>query len=654
MADSTVSNRKNGLTWLIRELDACVGAIDACKIRTLLAEANLDMAEVLPHIEERAEGYARSCVVRRENLEVLVLTWRPNQGSVAHDHSGSLCGLKVVQGRLVERLYEAGPDGQVRETIVSRHGVGGIRVDPGIVVHSLANDSLDEVLITVHIYSPPLSEIRRYAIADSPPPKLLTRSRTAGTKVIAIVGGGFTGLMTFANILRFGSQSDTPLHIILIDRQPAVGEGIAYRTVDGRHLLNVPANRMSAWADKPDDFVLYAQKRNPETCPGDFLPRKMYGAYLRETMLKAAESAAGNLSATMHHDEVSRLARSSSQGWTIETTGGRSIQADLVVIAVGHRPPKDPFASAWEGPRGRFIADPWASLVLSQIGPGEPVLLLGSGLTAVDVILTLSRPDRTVPLIAISRRGLMPMTHLTGQPPPVNVSGLIAGWLSADHELTVREITAELRSVIASSQASGIDWRQVLDAIRPSIPMLWARLAPQQRSRFIRHLRAFWEVHRHRMAPAIGEKISGLRAAGILEVAAGTLVSAKVSEDEIDVIYSPRGKSLAQVLRVSWIINCTGPGAHNRQETHPFLRPLLDAGILANDELCLGLLTDELGRALSESGNPHEDVFVAGTLRKPNLWESTAVPELRAQAQIVAREALNTFAKIRKQNNPVD
>ena len=634
----------DGLLGLIEELDACETAIDECKVYALLAKMGLDMADVSPYVEPRAESYSRRCVIRRENFEVLVLTWTPNQRSVAHDHAGSLCGLKVMQGILTERLFEKGPDGRVREMMMSRHGAGSITVDPGILIHSLANESPDEVLVTVHVYSPPLPEVRRYASADSRPPKIFTRAPEAGAKVIAIVGGGFTGLMTLANLLRFGSKLETPLHIVLIDRQPAAGEGSAYRTVDGRHLLNVPANRMSAWPDIPDDFFLFAQKRNPLARPSDFLPRKMYGEYVRETMLKVAELADENLCAIVLQDEVCRLARSGASGWTIETTRGQFIQADLAIIAVGHRPPKDPFASEWEGPRGRFVADPWASLVLSQIGPNEPVLLIGSGLTSVDVILTLSRPGRSAPLLAISRRGLMPMTHLRDGNAPIDASALIHEWLAADHELTTRKLVTKLLSFV-SSQPPGIEWQQVIDAIRPAIPGLWKRLAPHERSRFLRHVRGFWEIHRHRMAPAIADKIFSLREDGGLDVAAGTLLSARADADGIDVMYSPRGLSSTKTVRVSWVVNCTGPGAHNRHETHAFLRPLLDAGALVNDEHCLGLLTDPLGRAICASGDTYNDLFVAGTLRKPTLWESTAVPELRAQSQTVAREALDEIAR---------
>jgi uncharacterized NAD(P)/FAD-binding protein YdhS len=127
--------------------------------------------------------------------------------------------------------------------------------------------------VTVHIYSPPLPEIRRYAVADDPPAKLFLRTPPPDARVVAILGGGFTGTMTLANLLRFGGQSGFPLHIVLIDRQPAIGEGVAYRTNDGRHLLNVSADRMSAWPDRPDDFLAFARGLDPAANPGDFLPK---------------------------------------------------------------------------------------------------------------------------------------------------------------------------------------------------------------------------------------------------------------------------------------------------------------------------------------------------------------------------------------------
>lgn len=259
---TVVSCQKQGLPWLVAELDRRPGKLDKATISRLLTEANLTINDVAPFVEQRTTSYARRCVARRDNYELLVLTWLPSQGSVAHDHSGCLCGLKVVQGCLTEQLFQQGPDGQVRRISDSQLQVGGITVDPGVVIHSLTNDaSSPQALVTVHIYAPPLPEVRRYAVTSEPPAKVFVRAAAANAQTVAIVGGGFTGTMCLANLLRLEKESRLPMHIVLIDRLPAIGEGVAYRTNDGRHLLNVPAGRMSAWADRPDDFLQFMHRR---------------------------------------------------------------------------------------------------------------------------------------------------------------------------------------------------------------------------------------------------------------------------------------------------------------------------------------------------------------------------------------------------------
>jgi uncharacterized NAD(P)/FAD-binding protein YdhS/predicted metal-dependent enzyme (double-stranded beta helix superfamily) len=612
-------------------------------VRRLLGEAQLDPSEVAGYVEHRPDTYARRCVVRREHFEVLVLTWSPTQGSVAHDHSGSLCGLKIVQGSMIEQLFEKGPDGRVRKTDSTQLSAGEITIDPGVCVHSLGNASPSETLVTVHVYSPPLPEIRRYAVTHEEPPKLFVRQAAPDARVIAIIGGGFTGLMTLANLLRFGNGSATPLHLVFIDRQTAIGEGVAYRTTDARHLLNVPAGRMSAWPDIPNDFLEFARSKDPSANPTDFLQRRMYGQYVRQRMIEHARVAGEHLSAEVVRDEVTWLGQTSS-GWTVETHGGRAIHADVAILAVGHRPPKDPLSSAWTGPRTRFIADPWAALVLSQIGPDEPVLLIGSGLTAVDVILTLNRPDRVAPLIAVSRHGFMPLDHLREPRPAADLSPMVKDWLDPATPLTTRRMLASLRKQIEAESAQGIAFQQIIDALRPEIACLWNRLGLKERARFLRHVRPFWEVHRHRMAPAVADTVARMRREGLLEVKAGSLVSARADADAIDVEFRCRGAANPSNARVSWVVNCTGPGAHNLHSTHPFVRPLLCDGSLCTDEFELGLLTDDAGRAIKESGSTHWNLLIAGTLRKATLWESTAVPELRQQAQTVARTAIEALA----------
>jgi uncharacterized NAD(P)/FAD-binding protein YdhS len=631
--------------WLITELDKCDGPLPEQTIRRLLTETRLTVQDVRPYIEERSASYARRCVVRRDHYELLVLTWLPSQGSVAHDHSGCLCGLKVLQGNLTEQLFEQGPDGQVRRTKASHLGVGNITVDPGVVIHALTNEvTSPQVLVTVHIYSPPLPEVRRYAVTDNPPARVFLRRPPPNARVIAIVGGGFTGAMTLANLLCLGDQLESPLHIVLIDRQPAIGDGVAYLSNDSRHLLNVPASHMSAWPDRPEDFLAFARELDTSVRAGDFLPRRVYGQYVRRRLLELANKAGDLLSIEILKDEVTRLIPCESSSWNIETALGRSIRADLAVLTVGHRPPGDPFGRQWTGPRNRFVADPWAALVLSQIGPDEPVLLLGSGLTAVDAMLTLDRKDRTAPIAVVSRRGLMPLPHLRQPKPPADLSTLLSDWLDPARALTIRKLLSSIGNHVATAEAEGVDWRQVVDGLRPVISQLWDRLDSTQRGRFLRHLRPFWEVHRHRMAPEVWETIERLRQRKILEITAGGAVCAVADADGVNVTLSRRGNSGNRTMRVSWVINCTGPGAHNRHSTHPVIRPLFESGVLCHDEFDLGLLTDSQGRPIDAAGKVLSSLLVAGTLRKSTLWESTAVPELRQQAQMVARTAIAALA----------
>ncbi len=630
------------LAWLVGELDRCRGALDVRTVRDLLSELNLGPLDIANYVEEQKDSYCRRCVIRRENYELLVLTWSASQGSVPHDHSGSICGLKVVKGSLTEQFFEETVDGHVRKTSSTRLGPGQITIDPGVVVHALSNSGKPgEVLVTVHIYSPPLPEVRRYAVAEGVPAKSFSRLQTSGDRVIAVIGGGFTGVMTLANLLRLGNRVEFPLRVILLDRQPAIGEGVAYRTTDTRHLLNVPAGQMSAWLDRPGDFVAFARLTDPTVDPSDFLPRKIYGQYVRETVLRLADAAREHMSVAVMHDEVRCLIPSPLSGWDIQTAGGRTVHADLTVLAVGHQPPDDPFPESWTGPRHRLVADPWAALVLTQIRPDEPVLLIGCGLTTVDVIFTLTKQERSARLIALSRRGLMPKAHPLEPPPPGDLPESFARWLDPATPLSIRWLVSTFRHHVASVRQAGVEWQQVIDCLRPYIPRVWQRLSIGERSRFLRHVRPFWEVHRHRMAPAVAAAIDCLKKDQTLEVVAGTLISANADQDGIDVTFSCRGSSTSRSVRVSWVVNCTGPGVHKRDSTYQFLQPLLEAGTISNDELGLGLITDEAGRAVTIDGHKLPTLLVAGILRKATLWESSAVPELVQQAQEVAQTALS-------------
>ena len=230
---------------------------------------------------------------------------------------------------------------------------------------------------------------------------------------VAIVGSGFSGTMVATHLAKLAREGDRPLHVVLFDGQAALGEGAAYRTSETQHVLNVPTSNMSAWPDSPSDFLEWARAKDPRVAPYSFLPRRTYGEYLRSTFLAQAAQAGERTSIEVRREEVSTIERRSG-GWRVRAGDAAGIEAHAIVLATGHRPPDDPLAQQWSGSRARYIEDPWVSPALSSIATHEAVALLGTGLTAIDVLLSLTRSERTGPVIALSRRGLSPASHPPG------------------------------------------------------------------------------------------------------------------------------------------------------------------------------------------------------------------------------------------------
>ena len=602
---------------------------------SLLASAELHYDDVSPFVEESPHGYARRRIARTEAFEMLVMTWRPGQGSVPHDHAGSLCALRILRGRLHETRYAPAIDGLVDEVTAGDASETEVLVDASEHIHGLRNEvDARETLVTLHVYAPPLPELRRYALRapDAPMAAVFRRSRAQGARTIAVIGGGFCGTMTTAHLLAHASAARVPLHVVLVDRQATFAEGPAYRTADGRHLLNVPASNMSAWPDKPTDFFDWAHARDARVTPTEFLPRRLYGEYVRTQFLEAAQRASAQVSAEVRRDDVSAVTRTQHHKWRLELSSG-TLDADAVVLATGHRQPDDPLSRSWSGSRTRLVEDPWASLALSAIRADESVLLMGTGLTAVDVLLTLSKQPRTAPVIAVSRRGLAPEAHADVKSAPLDPREWLEPLLSQPGGPTAYALVRGLRG---AAEAAG-DWRAVVDGLRPYTVRLWQSLSPVEASRFVRHARPMWEVRRHRMAPSIARTIEGLRASGTLRLSAGRLIAARADDTGVSVDVRPRGACELETHRVQWVVNCTGPGSG--PNLVPVVRSLVEGGHVEVDALGLGLRTGRDGRVLSQ-GRLRDDLIVAGTLRKPELWESTAVPELRQQAKQAATAAL--------------
>jgi uncharacterized NAD(P)/FAD-binding protein YdhS/predicted metal-dependent enzyme (double-stranded beta helix superfamily) len=629
MKDETLATT-GPIVHLVRQLDNLVPDLTLIKIAEVLSNSGLTLDDVKDYVRATKRTYHRSLIVRREHYELLVLTWLPGQGSAPHDHAGSTSAMIVLQGEAAEGCWRIAADGYAELQFETPVKIGELTAWQDAGVHTVRNAFLNgETLVTVHIYTPPLKDFRRFVPRS---PVAEPAFAPNGSRSVVVIGGGFSGTMTAAQILR--NAGGAAVDVAIVERQGAVGEGLAYSTRDLSHLLNVPAGRMSAWPDRPNDFVEWAARRHGIADPTDFLPRHWYGEYVRESLLSAAREAGEASRLTVLFDEARRIIRRPAGGWIVNFGRGQSLHADAVVLAIGHRPPPDAIGRAWSGPRTRYIADPWLPFATNAIQADDPVVILGTGLTAVDAVLSLNDETRRAPITLVSRRGLPPQAHAAQPLAAVDLRELTASWLAAP-DPRVKDVLRGLRKKAAECCAEGGDWRSVVDGLRPHTVTLWQRLSLEERRKFIARLRPFWEVHRHRMASAVAERFNALRDRGLVSILPGRVAAAQGDSDSVR-LYIRESDDRLREVQAAWVLNCTGPAASNRAEANPVIGSLLVHGRVRADKLGLGLETTDDGRAIDIHGHLLRDLFVVGTLRKPALWESTAVPELRLQAAAVA------------------
>lgn len=261
--------------------------------------------------------------------------------------------------------------------------------------------------------------------------------------------------------------------------------------------------------------------------------------------------------------------------------------------------------------------------------------LLGTGLTAIDVLQSLGGSARRAPVMAFSRRGLLPSAHAPAPLTPIDPRDWLEPCLRAGAEMSTRALTRRIRRAILAAESAGQDWRQVIDGLRPPISAIWGALPHCERNRFLRHTRAFWEVMRHRMAPSVAEEVRVAASRGIFNAAAARILSARGDLGGATLTVRRRGESVQESLRFDWIVNCTAPGSGREYGFPSSIAKLIDTGHLEEDPLGLGARSTPNGQAVVD-GKVIEDLVLIGSLRKADLWESTAVPELRVQADRAA------------------
>ncbi|WP_406096741.1 FAD/NAD(P)-binding protein [Kitasatospora purpeofusca] len=448
---------------------------------------------------------------------------------------------------------------------------------------------------------------------------------TENPRRVAVVGAGASGALTAAQLLRRAALAGVPLDVRLIDRAPAPGRGAAYATTADHHLLNVPAGRMSAFADAPDDFVHWLARRAPGVhTAADHVPRRLYGAYLGE-VLATAEARAG--AARLHRvDDRVVSARRAGPGMSLRLGTGRRLDADAVVLALGTFPPDNAWAPARLRRSPRFVADPWAPGALRGLPEHQDLLLLGTGLTMIDVALVLARPGRRVH--AVSRHGLVPRPHTATALPPARPP-------QVDPAAGLPRVRRALLAHVSACRRTHGDWRVGIDSLRPVTAALWQGLSPADRTRFQTEDRRLWDVHRHRAAPATARAFAAAVAEGWITVGPGELADAAPTGAGVRVRLRD-----GRALTVGAVLNCTGPQTDVRRVPDPLVAVLLGAGLAEPDDLGQGFRTDALGRVRPADDSPPAPLWTLGALRRGSLLESTAIPEIRAQAGEVAGDIL--------------
>ncbi len=447
---------------------------------------------------------------------------------------------------------------------------------------------------------------------------------TAAAKTVVIVGGGFSGAVFGLKLHR----QCPGWRIIIAEPKKGLGRGVAYGACGPDHLLNVPVSRMeigltpsfAEWLQRRRAALAEALVESGLDLSAAFVPRRLFGDYVEERINEALDSkSAAGLSSVR-----GEVVRPLNDRRGVLLTDGREIAADIVVLAMGNLPPRPPGGpDAWLYDSGFFIPDPWALDAFSDTDVVEPLLLIGSGLTAVDIALRLVQRGHRGPLLAVSRRGLTPRTHAGG--------GAWPEFLHDKIPASARALTRIFRGQIELAAAQGIAWQRVFDASRPLVPSIWNGWNEFSRRQFMRHLRPRWDVHRHRMAPRVSEAFAALQSSGALELVSGRIAGYRRVAGAVEVTLRLRGGG-SRVFEAGHIVNCTGPGGDFARTAIPLIAELRDRRLAVPDALGVGVETRDCA-VLDGAGEASSWLFALGPLTRPAWWEITAVPEINLQIE---------------------
>jgi uncharacterized NAD(P)/FAD-binding protein YdhS len=451
---------------------------------------------------------------------------------------------------------------------------------------------------------------------------------------IVILGGGFAGTACAIHLMR--DHPGLRAELSVIEPRAQLGAGLAYSAPAREHRTNVAAARMTLFPEDQEHFHrwVHAQgevARDPasEMADGRLYPsRAVFGRYVKETLDAVLADSPGVVFRHVQAEAVGMAP--DGAGFRITLADGERLAAGAAVLAASHSAPDLP-----QPLRGcpKVIPNPWKVAALEAIPSSARVLIVGTGLTACDVLATLLARGHGGPITALSRHGLLPRPRTTL---PVEAEGDF----STAPETTALGLLRRIRRAVGIATAAGRPWENIIDALRQQSAVAWGSLDWTQRRLLLRHLRSFWDVHRFQSAPQIDAAVADARERGQLTLRAASLVSAVAEGDHILVTFRPRGAKAEgeQTLACDWIVNCTGPGHRSVTATHPVLRSLAEQGGLQADPALLGILVDLRSRVIRTNGTAWQNLFVAGPLARGTHGELMGLPQVNTQPRAVAAE----------------
>ena len=421
----------------------------------------------------------------------------------------------------------------------------------------------------------------------------------------------------------------------MIGDDPGFGRGAAYRTEFYVHRLNVPAARMSVFADRPDDFLAWLTDKGRDLGGDDFASRNDYGLYLRDRLADLLRGRDRRAKVDFIKARATACSERNPGAIVFHLNNMDTLTAKAVVLCLGvgnARLPiqiKDASASL----RSRIVENPWRLAWLKEVSRNDRVCILGSGLTMIDQVLALRAHGHRGHVDVLSRRGLVPHSHLAHRPPPVQPA----------FESGERELSAMLQA-LRRQERVGTEWRSIVDALRPHTKRIWQQMSGDQRSRFLRHALAWWNIHRHRISPAVHTRFDALVRDGTVAIHAGFLERLEAKGSGIAVDYRPRGTHRSVTLSADWIVNSTGMERAGIGHS-PLLMEMQRQGFVQQDPLGLGIAVDDRSRVVDAGGAADGRLYAVGSLTAGQFWEITAVPDIRQQANDIIEEIVGRISR---------